>query len=485
MFNVQAAVLKMLLLSKDRNLALNAFSRLKKHFFSDAFTSIYTAVQSYYTKHSEMPTLDSLVLEASRNTKLSQALSVLSMAQLPDADLDLAISVLEDEFTQNEALRLIKDELLIDLTFLDKSEIINRMSSMAFKLEEKVTASDKVYNANHLKVFSNAQVQQLNLIPLGLSNTWDNVIGGVARSEVIFIGGYRGTGKSVVCSNMQINQYSQDKIAPYFTIEMKAEEVFKRNLAIMAGVSALDIRNQSLVGSELIKLARTRADMFHGGAEFLTKYMNSYSVDNMSHFDDMENELNDRFSLKTDMIIIHDRELTTAAIDVQISTLKARYGDKLTLGIVDYLNQVKVEGSVDMYDWKDQMIVAKQLKNCAGKHDVGLAVPIQVDADGKTRLSQGIMDACDIAINLNAAKADNGQGAIIFECTKARSLPEMTFSPAMNWNTLKIDATKNLTDQDIEDMQAKLVIVKDKPKAKKKAKESAKADDSEARDLDI
>lgn len=486
MFNTQAVVLKMLLLSKDKTAALNAFDRLRKHFFSDTFTSIYTAVQSYYTKHSEMPSLDSLMLEASRNARLSQALAVLSNTKMPDAELDLAISILEDEFTQNEALRLISDDLLVDLIHLDKGEIINRMSSIAIKLEEKVTASDRIYNANQLKVFSNAQIQQLKLIPLGLSNTWDNIIGGVARSEVIFIGGYRGTGKSVVCSNMQINQYAQGYIAPYFTIEMKAEEVFQRNLAIMAEVNALSIRNQSLTGSDLIKLARTRAAMFHGGAQFLTEYMGKYTVENMSHFDDMENELNSRFNLITDMVIIHDRELTTASVDVQIANLKAKYADKLTLGIIDYLNQVKLEGTTDMYDWKDQMTVAKQLKNCAGKHDVGLAVPIQVDKTGQTRLSQGIMDACDIAINLNAAKADNGKGAIIFECTKARSLPEMTFSPAMNWNTLKIDATQNLTDEDIEQMQAKLVIEKEKPKAKKKPKEpTEKSNDSEARDLNL
>lgn len=477
----------MLLQAKDKDAALNAFTRLRKHFFSDSFASIYTAVQSYYTKHSAMPSLDALMLEANRNGRLSHALAVLSNTRMPDAELALAINILEDEFTQNEALRLISEDLLLDLTMLDKGEIINRMSAIAIKLEEKVTASDRVYNANQLKVFSNAQVQQLKLIPLGLSNTWDNIIGGVARSEVILIGGYRGTGKSVVCSNMQVNQYVQGFIAPYFSIEMKAEEVFQRNLAIMAQVDALPIRNQSLTGSGLLKLARTRASMFHGGIEFLNDYMKQYTVENMSHFDDMENELNSRFDLVTDMVIIHDRELTTASIDVQISNLKAKYQDKLTLGIVDYLNQVKLEGTQDMYDWKDQMTVAKQLKNCAGKHDIGLAVPIQVDKTGQTRLSQGILDACDISINLNAAKADNGKGAIIFECTKARSLPEMTFAPAMNWNTLKIDATQNLTYEDIEEMQAKLVIDREKPKAiKKKPKESStNVDDSEARDLNI
>lgn len=465
----------MLLMAQDRQLALHALTRLKKHFFSDVFSSIYTATQKYYLKHSQMPTLDALLLESGRNAKLNHALQVLSLTRVPEAELAFAIDILENEFAQNEALRLIEEDFLQDLVHLDKGEVINRLNSIALALEDKLTASDKVYDVNTLSVFNNKEVSQLKLIPLGLSNRWDSEIGGLARSEVLLIGGYRGTGKSVVCSNLQINQYRDGYVAPYFTIEMKADEVFQRNLAIMSGVSALAIRNQSLEGDALLKLARTRAAMFSGGEEFFHQYRSKYTLTSMADFFDMESTLKSDYEAHTPMVIVHDRDLSPSLIDVTLSNLKARYGDKVTLGIIDYLNQLVREGVEDRYDWKEQMIVATSLKNIAVKHDVGLTVPMQVDKDGKTRMSQGILDSADVAINLNAAKADNGKGAIIFECTKARNLPDaVTFTPAMDWSTLTIDGSKNLTDSDLEEMGAKLVIAKEQPKQQRRKKEEVK-----------
>lgn len=420
-----------------------------------------------------MPTLDSLMLESGRNAKLSHALAVLSNTRIPDAELEFAVGILENEFAQNEALRLIDEHLLKDLVHLDKGEVITRLSSLAITLEDKVSSSDRVFDANTLNVFSEKQVKQLNLIPLGLSNKWDAEIGGLGRSEVLLIGGYRGTGKSIVCSNLQINQWEAGKVAPYFTIEMKPDEVFHRNLAIIAGVNSLGIRNQSLEGTELVRLARARASMFKGGEEFFSSYIQKYTVKDMSGFFEMEEELNSSFELRVPMPIIHDRNLSPATIDVTLGNLISRYGEDVTIGIVDYLNQLVREGSVDRYDWKEQMIVATSMKNLADKHNVGLAIPMQVDATGQVRMSRGILDSADIAINLNAAKSDNGKGAIIFECTKARHMQETTFTPAIDWKTLKIDSSKNLTDIDLQEMGAKLVVEKEKPKASRKKKDSA------------
>ncbi|URC22556.1 ATP-dependent DNA helicase [Serratia phage vB_SmaM-Kamaji] len=487
MFNTQAIVLKMVLVAEDRNTALLALSKLKKHFFSDVFSSIYTGIQTYYNKHHKMPTLDALMLENGRNAKLSHALAVLSQTRIPDVEVGEALCALENEFAQNEALRLIEEDFLKDLPHLDKGEVISRLNGLAITLEDKVSASDKLFNANNLKVFSNKEVKQLKMIPLGLSNSWDADMGGIARGEVILIGGYRGTGKSIVCSNIQINQYYANKIAPYFSIEMSAEEVFHRNLAIMAGVPALNIRNQSIEGDALLKLARTRAAMFHGGEEFFYDTIGKYTMNSMSDFTDMEDELNNRFELHTPMIIVRDINLSPSTIDVTIANLIARYGEEsVTVGVVDYLNQLVREGVEDRYDWKEQMVVATSIKNIATKHNVGIAMPMQVDQDGQTRMSKGIMDSADISINLNAAKADNGKGAIIFECTKARGLPDgISFTPAMDWTTLKIDGTHNLTDNDLEEMGAKLVVAKQQPKPQRKKKESVEKPDNAENSRDI
>ena len=114
MINVQAVVLKQLLTSED-TLELNkAFLRLKKQYFSNAFSSIYIAIQTYYAEHGSIPKLETLQLLYNRNVKLSQALSVLELQKVPEVSIDHSISVLENEVAQDYALDLIEDNILKD-----------------------------------------------------------------------------------------------------------------------------------------------------------------------------------------------------------------------------------------------------------------------------------------------------------------------------------------------------------------------------------
>ncbi|MFP9072099.1 hypothetical protein ACLI1Z_16380, partial [Enterococcus faecalis] len=124
---------------------------------------------------------------------------------------------------------------------LDQGEILNRVASLHLKLEEKVTNTGKVFNADNMRIFQREEDTKLNLIALGICNEFDAQIG-LARTETLLLGGWRGTGKSIICSNIQVQQYLNGDIAPYFSIEMKEHEVFRRNLAMLAGVSALAMR---------------------------------------------------------------------------------------------------------------------------------------------------------------------------------------------------------------------------------------------------
>ena len=61
--------------------------------------------------------------------------------------------------------------------------------------------------------------------------------------------------------------------------------------------------------------------------------------------------------LKADnqMIIIDDRALTLSSIDLHLGKLKAKFGEKLTVCVIDYLNQIVVEGS-GQFDWQPQVL---------------------------------------------------------------------------------------------------------------------------------
>lgn len=485
MFNTQSIVLKMLLMA-DNVTAINIFSRLHKDLFNDAFASIYNSIHNYYKKHAVMPSIDALMLESSRNAKLSQALSVLINTPIPQVDILHAIEVLESEYTQDLFLQLVESDILRDITMLDKSEIIDRLSSLTLKLEEKVSYSGKIYNANQINIFEEKDNSILTLIPLGLCNEFDAYSGGLGRGETLLIGGFRGTGKSVICSNLQVKQYLEGKIAPYFSLEMKAQEVLRRNLAILAGVSALDIRNQRVKEESVLKLARTRATMFNGGNEYLQEYLRKYSVAEMSDFFEFEQKLMSDYELHTPMIIVHDPELTTSKLDGIAYKTVAQYGEeKVPMIILDYVNQVKVDGTneTDMYDWKSQMIVSKSFKNTCAKLNVAGVSPYQMDKEGKARMSQGILDSCDMAMTLNAAKNDQNKGAILFDFTKVRSMSPIKFMPSVDWETLRIDNTTNLTTLDVQEMQAEFVLPLEQKGGQRKAKPEPKSEGEGASDI--
>jgi len=90
----------------------------------------------------------------------------------------------------------------------------------------------------------------------------------------------------------------------------------------------------------------------------------------------------------------------------------------------------------EMYDWKIQTIIAKQLKNLARKYEILIVSPYQIDSTGEARLSKGILDACDTAQLL---EPDKETSTITFVPSKVRSSSDEVISTvAIEWDCLKI-----------------------------------------------
>ena len=168
------------------------------------------------------------------------------------------------------------------------------------------------------------------------------------------------------------------------------------------------------------------------------------------------------------MIIVDDRDLTLSSIDLHIGKAKAKFGDKLKVVVVDYINQIVLEGQ-DQYDWKPQIEVSKKLKNLARKYEVVMVSPYQIDATGEARFAKGILDAADIALTMEAH--DKETNAISFETTKIRGGKEMAFTCPIDWDTLRI------SPQSVDRPAAKEPI---KKAGKKKEQPDLKQDDSSA-----
>mgnify|MGYP003508808065 FL=1 len=411
--------------------SLSIWSQLKKSYFPTEYQAIFRALSRFYTEHKKLPTLDEITLQLNNVVCESPSYSIfLEFEPSQDVDPLVALKLLVDEFTQAAALNGI-EKLITKISDLTSEEVIENIANMAYELEQESDIQSSVYNVQDIDLFT--ETGQATYIPLGLNNTMDNAIIGVARSEVVYIGGFRGAGKSVICSNIVVNEYEAGFIPVYFTIEMRAAQVHRRNLGIEAQVDAIRLRNNTLTESEKQAVARTMCNKYTDGDVFLEAFSEHNSLAKL------EASLK-KANIKEDnqIIIVDNPHLSLVDIDTTLARLKARFGKKIRKVAIDYLNQIEV---VDKYDWKAQIGISSKLKELANKHDVILAVPYQVDSNGEARFSKGILDAADYAILLSACK-DEANPYLELKTTKARDTPAFNVKSVMNWSTLKISATE-------------------------------------------
>lgn len=423
--DVSAVVLNKLLTEQS----LDIWAKLKLVFLDPAYSSLYSVINKHYERYNRLPNFDDLELTI-REGPAAKTLATLKLTELPDVSAEVALDALIDQYTQNETVKLL-DKFVDKLPVYDSNEIKENLATIALTIEEKTHTSEKVYTMSDILLFRNPETLEKERVYLGLNNTFDAVLGGIARQELVLIGGKRGSGKSITSSNIFINQYESGNSCLYFSIEMTAQEVLERNLAILAGVNHQRIKQNKLTDDEVLKVVVARAKMFRDADETVEEFLR--------HRDryKFEENLVRNYSLKPDnqMIIVDDRDLTIGAIDLHIGKMKAKFGDKLAVVVVDYVNQIVLDGA-DQYDWKPQIEISKKLKNLARKYEVVMVSPYQIDAGGEARFAKGILDAADIALVMEAH--DKEKQAISFETTKIRGGKEMQFTCPIDWDTLRI-----------------------------------------------
>lgn len=455
--DISAVVLNKLLLEKN----LDVWAKLKLAFLDPAYSSVYSLITKHYDKYSEIPSFDELET-ISREGLAQKILATLKLIDETDISAEVALDALIDQYTQNQCI--IELEKYIDkLPLYDSTEIKENLAAIVLKLDEKTLTTEGVYTMSDIMIFVRPEEVAKHRVHLGLNNTFDAVLGGVAKSELILIGGKRGSGKSITCSNLMINQYEAGNASIYFTIEMEAKETNERNISILANINHQNLKKGTLTDEETLKIVKVRADMYDDASHLVAEFIKDRDRYKF------EETLVRECSLKetNQMVIVDDRALTLSSIDLHCGKMKARFGDKFTVCVVDYLNQIVVEGGSSQFDWQPQIVISKKLKELARKYDIVMVSPYQIDDKGETRFAKGILDAADIALLMEAhAKEDN---AISMETTKIRGAKEMKFTSPIDWDTLRISP---------QSIEKPVGTDKDKDKSKDKMKRAGKEEKS-------
>ena len=412
----------------ERNLDL--WAKLKLVFLDPAFSSLYSAISRYYDTYSAIPSFSELELTLREGPAL-RSLATIKLADNEEVAAEVALDALIDQYTQNEALKLL-DKFLDKLPVYDTAEVKEQLSSIVLTLDEKTLTTENVYDMSSIMLFQTDAALARDRIPLAFNNTFDAMLAGVARQELILVGGQRGSGKSIVCSNILVNQYEMGNTSVYFTIEMIARETLERNMSIAANVDHQRLKKGTLTDEELLSLVRTRAAMFEGSEGLVKEFITTRDKFKF------ESQLVRDCKLKKDnqMIIVDDRALTLTSLDLHLGKIKSRFGDKFTVAVVDYLNQIVTEGGTSQFDWQPQIVISKKLKELARKYDIVIFSPYQIDAAGEARFAKGILDAADIALLMKAYEKE--KGAIGFGTTKIRGASELSFVSPIDWSSLRI-----------------------------------------------
>jgi archaellum biogenesis ATPase FlaH len=417
-------------------------------------------MNKFYQEYNSIPSFEELET-VTREIKTQKDLAAIQLLEVPEIELDLAIDALIDQYSQNESLKLL-DDYVGRITLMDSLEVKEGLSGIVLKLDEKTHTDESVSNMSDLLLFQEEGVEEHTCIPLGINNDFDSKVGGAYREELIMLGGKRGSGKSLVSANMVANQYEMGNTAIYFTIEMTAMETFQRITSMLSGVPYANIRKNNLDTQEMNALAKTRAGMFLESEKIYDNFLDNR--DALS----FERKLTSECELKKDnqIIIVDDRSLSLTSIDLQLQKAKAQFGDKLSLVVVDYVNQIETGIGKDLYDWQSQIFASKKLKEFARKYDLAMVSPYQIDEGGGTRFAKGLLDSPDSAFLIEPhAKED---GAMTFTSTKVRSGPDIEFTSTMNWDTLKLGPTTKQKPSGQSDEEVSVKNIGKKQKTPKK-----------------
>jgi archaellum biogenesis ATPase FlaH len=417
--NLASALFKRILETED----FDTWSSLRRHYLPSEYHVVYDIVDKQIDSYHKLPTIEELKL-AVRDAPTLDKIYAIEAVEV-DAEPFLLLDYLKNEFTQKETLSQLHKYVENSISFESAEETLESLYDIISRIEDKVELKAVEDNLQKMNLFESDD-EIAEYIPLGLNAEFDEKVR-FKSSDYILMGGKRGSGKSITCSNLANTVYNRNKSVLFFTIEMPTREVLQRQCSIGCGVPHSKIKYRTLDNLEWMKVAQWWADRYENGDVHLETYKKHRDFDKFHAAIQKEN-LN---AVQID--IIYDPVLTLPKLKAEIIKRTRKLGN-VGLIIIDYVNQIKkTNSSEDRFDWKDQIVVSTALKTIAGELQIPVFSPYQIDASGEARFAKGILDSADAAFILEA-----GPDSVQFTCTKMRGDAKINFTSKTNWNTLTI-----------------------------------------------
>ena len=425
LLNIASALIKQVLSLND----FDTWSELHQRYLPVEYHSLYSVVDKHCKKFHELPSFEDLRFEV-RDSATSEKLYAIESIEV-DTDPYVLLGYLKNEYAQKEILSHLEDYIDNSVAFEDAEESVSHLHQIVLDVEDKVELEIPKENMQRITLFEDDE-EIAKYLPLGLNSDHDHEIKFSPR-DLVLIGGKRGAGKSITCTNIANNVFNSGKTAIYFTIEMDSRSILQRCCAAATEVPFARLRTKNLNITEWRKVAEWWAYRFKNGEECLKDYIEHNDFDKFHYSLTTSCEL-----LPTQRLeVIYDPSLTLSRIRAELD--KKALALNTGVIIVDYINQVRrssLPSRGGQYDWAEQVEVSKALKCFAQEYEITVVSPYQIDASGEARFAKGILDAADSAYILDPYTCEDK--AIGFKCVKARASVMKDFISVMDWSTLKI-----------------------------------------------
>lgn len=437
--NIASALLKQLLVQQD----LDTWAQVKDIYLPSEFRAIHAVLEKHVDNYQSLPTLEELKT-GQRDKKVLEKIAAIESVEV-EVDAYMLLDYLKNEFTQVEILDELDKYVDKTITMASAEENIEQLQEIVLNVSDKVDIVPPSESMQTITLFENDE-QRAKYLPLGLNTDYDAKVK-FSPTDLVMVGGRRGSGKSITACNLAVNVYEAGRTALYFTIEMESRSILQRMCAISTKIPYSKIRDKELNTEQWNLVAGWWAGRFEGGHELLQQFELNRDFDDF-HKKLVKKELNKDKQLD----VIYDPSLTLSKIQSELDKRVSR--QDVGIVIVDYLNQVRrhnAPGRNGQYDWTEQIEISKKLKTFAQEYETLVFTPYQTDATGEARFAKGILDAADAAYSME--KWEPSDNCMTFNCTKMRNNEQLSFTSVMDWPSMKIGPDKALSPPEKEKMR--------------------------------
>ena len=262
--NIASALIKQVLALQD----FQTWSVTYKQYLPSVYHSLYKVIDKHCETFHKMPTIEDLKYEI-RDSNTREKLFAVEAVEV-DADPEMLLQYLKNEYTQKEILDSLEDYVENSVAFEDAQESVDHLHQIVMDIEDKVDLEDPQESMQRIELFE-PEEDLAKYIRLGLNKDYDHEIQFSPR-DLIMVGGRRGAGKSVICANIANNVYESGKSAVYFTIEMDSRSILQRCCSIATEIPFARLRTQNLSIIEWEKVAAWWSNRYVNGQDRLKEY---------------------------------------------------------------------------------------------------------------------------------------------------------------------------------------------------------------------